>query len=180
MTVTPTSLTDVLLIERRVFGDERGGFVEAWNAERYREAGIAETFVQDNVSYSKHGVLRGLHLQRAPHAQGKLVSVLQGEVFDVAVDVRPDSATFGQWVGETLSAENGRQLYIPPGFAHGFVVTHQDAIFAYKCTEVYAPHAEVSLRWDDPEIGIAWPVRDPKLSQKDRAAQELSAVVDQL
>ena len=177
MTVTPTALPGVMLIERRVFSDDRGWFVEAWNAERYREAGIAEAFVQDNVSYSRHGVLRGLHLQRDPHAQGKLVSVLHGEVWDVAVDVRPASPTFGQWVGETLSAENGRQLYIPPGFAHGFVVTGDDAVFVYKCTEAYAPHAEGCIRWDDPDIGIAWPVASPTVSERDAAAGGLHEVI---
>lgn len=173
MTVTPTALPDVLRVERRVFQDDRGWFVEAWSAERYRQAGIAEAFVQDNASFSEHGVLRGLHLQRAPHAQGKLVSVLQGEVFDVAVDVRPDSPTFGEWVGETLSAENGVQLYIPPGFAHGFVVTSEAALFTYKCTDVYAPACEASVRWDDPDIGIAWPLASPAVSPKDAAAPSL-------
>ena len=177
MTVAPTALPDVLLIERRVFGDARGWFVEAWNAERYREAGLLTPFVQDNVSYSTHGPLRGLHLQRDPHAQGKLVSVVRGEVFDVAVDVRPASPTFGQWVGETLSAENGRQLYIPPGFAHGFAVTGDDALVTYKVTAPYAPHAEVCVRWDDPEIGIAWPVASPLVSERDRAAGGLLEVL---
>jgi len=177
MVVVPSRLSDVLLIERRVFSDDRGWFVEAWNAERYREAGMAETFVQDNVSYSTHGVLRGLHFQRDPHAQGKLVSVLRGEVFDVVVDIRPASSTFGQWMGETLSAENGRQLYIPPGFAHGFVVTSDDAVFLYKCTAAYAPQAEGCIRWDDPDIGIAWPVARPTVSERDAAAGSLRKVV---
>lgn len=178
MIVTPTSIPDVLRIQRRVFGDERGWFVEAWNAARYREAGIDVAFVQDNVSYSQHGVLRGLHLQRDPHAQGKLVSVLEGEVFDVAVDVRPESETFGQWVGETLSAENGLQLYIPPGFAHGFVVTSEAAVFSYKCTRRYAPESEISIRWDDPAIGIGWPVENPIVSGKDAAAGTLHDLVE--
>lgn len=175
MIVRPTELPDVLRIERRVFRDERGWFVEGWNAERYAEAGIAEAFVQDNVSFSERGVLRGLHLQRAPHAQGKLVSVLSGAVWDVAVDVRSESETFGAWVGETLSAENGVQLYIPPGFAHGFVVTGDHAVFAYKCTAPYVPEAEVSVRWDDPEIGIDWPIDQPVLSAKDAEAPTLRA-----
>lgn len=170
MTISSTDLPDVLRIERRVFRDDRGWFVESWNADRYTEAGIAEGFVQDNVSFSQHGVLRGLHLQRDPYAQGKLVSVLSGEVWDVAVDVRPESETFGQWVGETLSAENGVQLYIPPGFAHGFVVTGDHAVFSYKCTALYAPEAEVSIRWNDPEIGIQWPVDRPVVSGKDARA----------
>ena len=176
MIVVPTAIPDVLRIQRRVFGDERGWFVEAWNAASYREAGIDVAFVQDNVSYSRYGVLRGLHPQRPPHAQGKLVSVLDGEVFDVAVDVRPESETFGQWVGETLSAENGLQLYIPPGFAHGFVVTSEAAVFSYKCTQRYAPASEVSIRWDDPEIGIDWPVASPIVSGKDAAAPPLQQV----
>ena len=173
MTVRPTMLTEVLLIERRVYGDARGWFVEAWNAERYREAGIEETFVQDNASYSVRGVLRGLHFQRDPHAQGKLVSVLRGEVFDVAVDIRPASPTCGQWVGETLSAENGRQLYIPPGFAHGFAVTSADALVTYKVTAPYAPQAEACIRWDDPAIGIEWPIDRPTLAERDAAAGSL-------
>ncbi|GAB5534152.1 MAG: dTDP-4-dehydrorhamnose 3,5-epimerase [Rubricoccaceae bacterium] len=174
MTVRPTALPDVLRIERRVYGDSRGWFVEAWSAERYRDAGISAPFVQDNVSYSPHGVLRGLHLQREPHAQGKLVSVVRGEVFDVAVDIRPASPTVGQWVGETLSAENGRQLYIPPGFAHGFVVTGDDALVTYKVTTPYAPQAEACIRWDDPEIGIEWPIDHPTLAERDATAGSLS------
>lgn len=170
MIVTPTAIPDVLRIQRRVFDDERGWFVEAWNAASYINAGIDADFVQDNVSYSRRGVLRGLHLQRFPHAQGKLVSVLAGEVFDVAVDVRPESGTFGQWVGETLSAENGLQLYIPPGFAHGFVVMSEAAVFSYKCTKLYAPASEIGFRWDDPEIGIDWPLGvAPIVSPKDRS-----------
>lgn len=174
MTITPTAIPDVLRIERRVFGDARGWFVEGWSAERYAAAGLREQFVQDNVSRSEHGVLRGLHLQRDPHAQGKLVSVMSGEVWDVAVDVRPWSPTYGQWVGETLSAENGVQLYIPPGFAHGFVVTGDHAVFGYKCTTPYAPAAEVSICWDDPDLAIDWPVAGPRLSDKDAAAPWLA------
>ena len=173
MTVRETSLPGVLLLESRVYRDERGWFKEAWHEARYREAGVDATFVQDNVSYSEHGVLRGLHLQN-PRPQGKLVGVLSGEVFDVAVDVRAGSATFGQWVGETLSAENGRQLWIPPGFAHGFVVTGDHAVFLYKCTDVYAPEAELSVRWDDPDIGIGWPLIEPVVSPKDAAAPSLA------
>lgn len=178
MIVRPTTVPGVLRIERRVFSDARGWFVEAWNAERYRESGIEETFVQDNASYSTQGVLRGLHFQRPPDAQGKLVSVLRGEVFDVAVDIRPTSPTVGQWVGETLSAENGRQLYVPPGFAHGFVVTSEDALVTYKVTSAYAPQAEACIRWDDPEIGIAWPVASPTVSERDAAAKTLREVLD--
>lgn len=169
MRVTPLVLPDVLLVEPQVFGDARGYFAETFSAGRYAAAGIPGPFVQDNVSRSRRGVLRGLHLQH-PHVQGKLVSVLDGEVFDVAVDVRVGSPTFGRWVGASLSAENHRQLYIPPGFAHGFVVTSDAALFAYKCTEYYHPETERTVRWDDPRIGIAWPVDDPLVSPKDQAA----------
>ena len=176
MTIALTAIPDVLRIDRPVYKDARGWFVEAWSAERYAAAGLPVAFVQDNVSFSEHAVLRGLHLQREPQAQGKLVSVLSGEVFDVAVDVRFGSETFGQWVGETLSAENGRQLYIPPGFAHGFVVTGPHALFAYKCTAPYAPSAEAAVRWDDPELRIDWPVASPVVSAKDAAAPLLRSL----
>jgi dTDP-4-dehydrorhamnose 3,5-epimerase len=170
--VTPTRLPDVLLIEPRVLGDARGYFLETFRAEQYAEAGIPGPFVQDNVSFSQRGVLRGLHLQH-PRSQGKLVSVLRGEVFDVAVDVRVGSPTFGQWTGEYLSGETKRQLYIPPGFAHGFVVTADDALFVYKCTEYYDSTSEHSVRWNDPRIGIEWPVANPSLSAKDSVAPHL-------
>lgn len=173
MQVKQTSLPGVLLIEPRVFGDARGFFLETWQAARYREAGIPEEFVQDNVSFSRRGVLRGLHYQ-LPHAQGKLVTVLQGEVFDVAVDIRRGSPHFGQWVGITLSGESLHQLYVPPGFAHGFCVTSETALFSYKCTDVYAPQAEGAVRWDDPELGIDWPVATPRLNDKDLAAPRLA------
>jgi dTDP-4-dehydrorhamnose 3,5-epimerase len=175
MKVTPTTLPDVLLVEPKVFGDTRGYFFESYNARRYAEAGIAATFVQDNVSLSQRGVLRGLHFQH-PYGQGKLVGVLKGEVFDVAVDVRRGSPTFGRWVGECLSAENMRQLYLPPGFAHGFLVTSDEALFAYKCTEYYRPEAERSIRWDDARIGIDWPVEGPVVSAKDHVAVTLDAM----
>jgi dTDP-4-dehydrorhamnose 3,5-epimerase len=173
MNVTETRLPGVLLIEAKRFHDERGYFLESWNERRYREAGIPGPFVQDNVSLSRKGVLRGLHYQREPHGQGKLVSVLRGEVFDVAVDLRAGSETFRQWVGVTLSAEDGRQLYIPEGFAHGFVVTREEAILAYKCTDVYHPETEETIRWDDPEIAIEWPVEQPILSEKDRQGKRM-------
>jgi dTDP-4-dehydrorhamnose 3,5-epimerase len=173
--VTPTSLPEVLLVEPAVFGDARGYFFESFSASRYEEAGIEGPFVQDNVSFSQRGVLRGLHLQY-PAAQGKLVSVLEGEVFDVAVDVRAGSPRFGRWVGETLSSQNKRQLWVPSGFAHGFVVTSAQALFAYKCTQYYRPEAEVCLRWDDPRIGVAWPSLDVTLSAKDRAGVALDAI----
>jgi dTDP-4-dehydrorhamnose 3,5-epimerase len=173
--VTPTALPEVLLVEPTVFGDARGYFFESYSARRYAEAGITATFVQDNVSRSRRGVLRGLHYQH-PHGQGKLVGVLEGEVFDVAVDVRRGSPTFGRWVGECLSAENKRQLYLPPGFAHGFLVTSEDALFAYKCTDYYHPEAERSIRWDDGRIGIEWPVEGPVVSAKDHVAVTLDAI----
>lgn len=152
-----------------------GFFVEIWNAQRYRELGIAETFVQDNLSYSARGILRGLHYQH-PHGQGKLVSVLDGEVFDVAVDVRRGSPSFGKWVGQVLSSENKRQMYIPEGFAHGFAVTSASALFHYKCTAYYDRSSEGSLRWDDPELAIEWPIRDAVLSAKDASAPRLREV----
>ncbi len=170
MTVTETKLAGVLVIEPRVFSDDRGLFYEAYHAERYRQAGADATFVQDNVSRSSRGVLRGLHFQRPPHAQAKLVSVLEGAVYDVAVDLRRDSPTFGQHVGVELSAENGRQLYVPVGFAHGFAVTSETALLAYKCSAFYAPEAEGSVRWNDPALGINWPTKASLLSDEDRAA----------
>jgi len=172
MNVVETSLPGVLLLEPRVFGDERGFFMETWNGRRYEEAGLPVRFVQDNLSYSAHGVLRGLHFQN-PQPQGKLVSVLRGEVFDVAVDIRVGSPTFGEWTGVTLSAENKRQFYVPPDFAHGFLVTGEDALFFYKCTEYYAPGAEGIVLWNDPDIGIEWPTDSPTLSERDGDAPTL-------
>jgi dTDP-4-dehydrorhamnose 3,5-epimerase len=174
MRVIETDLEGVLIVESNVYHDERGYFLESWNRQRYGQAGLDISFVQDNVSFSKKGVLRGLHFQVAPRAQGKLVSVLGGEVFDVAVDLRSKSPTFGRWVGTYLSEENRRQLYVPDGFAHGFAVTSQTALVSYKCTEVYSPEHEQSLIWNDPELGIEWPVSEPLLSVKDRAAPRLS------
>ncbi len=176
MQTTETSIPGVLVIEPRLFRDARGFFLESYNVARYREAGLDVTFVQDNVSRSSHGVLRGLHMQAGAHAQGKLVSVLDGEVFDVAVDARIGSPTYGQSVGVTLSAETGRQLYIPPGFLHGFVVTSETALFAYKCTGYYAPEAEFSVAWNDPDLRIDWPTEAPELSAKDAAAPRLRDV----
>jgi dTDP-4-dehydrorhamnose 3,5-epimerase len=170
--VVETELPSVLLIEPKVFGDERGFFMESWNARHYEEAGLPGRFVQDNLSHSARGVLRGLHFQN-PQPQGKLVSVLQGEVFDVAVDIRLGSPTFGGWTGMTLSAENKRQFYVPPGFAHGFVVTCEPALFLYKCTDYYAPSFERVILWNDPDIGIEWPIAAPTLSERDRAAPPL-------
>jgi len=167
--VHTTPLEGVLLVEPQVHGDARGYFLEAYHQERYAAAGIPGPFVQDNLSRSQRGVLRGLHFQN-PHAQAKLAFVLEGEVFDVAVDVRVGSPSYGKWFGTTLSAENKRQLFIPMGFAHGFCVLSEHALFAYKCGEFYAPASDRCLRWDDPEIGIEWPIESPSLSAKDAAA----------
>lgn len=167
MMIVETKIPGLIIIEPKVFGDNRGFFLETWNKERYRTAGIPEDFVQDNVSLSRRGVLRGLHFQN-PHRQGKLVYVLQGDVFDVAVDIRLGSPTFGQWVGIALSAENKLQLYIPRGFAHGFCVTSETALFVYKCTDFYNQGAEGCILWNDPALGIDWPVLAPELSAKDR------------
>jgi dTDP-4-dehydrorhamnose 3,5-epimerase len=175
MKVTELEIPGVLLVEPRVFGDARGWFMESWHAERYAEAGIGPRFVQDNFSMSGRGTLRGLHYQQ-PHAQGKLVSVLEGEVWDVAVDIRVGSPTYGRWAATVLSAENHRQLYIPAGFAHGFVVTSERALFHYKCTEQYRPEAEGTVYWNDPELGIEWPVEAPTVSHKDATALPLSQI----
>ena len=169
MNVCETRLPGVLLIEPQVFRDERGCFVEMWNQERYTSTGLDHEFVQDNLSWSGRDVLRGLHYQY-PTPQGKLVSVLQGSAFDVAVDVRHGSPTFGQWVGVELSGKNMRQIFIPEGFAHGFVVTSEAALLSYKCTAPYVPAHEHSLRWNDPTLAIDWPVSNPVLSLKDAAA----------
>jgi dTDP-4-dehydrorhamnose 3,5-epimerase len=173
MNIIETSLPGVLIIEPKVFGDERGFFLETWNQTRYAESGLPTRFVQDNLSFSRRSILRGLHFQN-PHAQGKLVYVLQGEVFDVAVDVRLGSPTFGRSESVVLSAENKRQLYIPPGFAHGFCVTSDTALFAYKCTDFYHPQSEGSILWSDPDLAIAWPVQEPELSAKDRGGVRLA------
>ena len=172
MNVLTCELPGLLILEPKVFGDSRGFFMETWNLRRYREAGIPLDFVQDNISFSRRGTLRGLHFQN-PTAQGKLLHVLQGEVFDVAVDIRHSSPTFGKWHGLNLSAENKRQFYIPPGFAHGFAVLSETALFQYKCTDFYNPGCEVTLQWDDPEVGIQWPVDSPLLSDKDRKGLSL-------
>lgn len=175
MNVIETGLPEVLIVEPKVFGDQRGFFVELFSARRYADAGMRDAFVQDNISRSKRGVLRGLHFQH-PHDQAKLVWVLEGEVYDVVVDIRVGSPTFGQWCGTYLSAENKRQLYIPQGFAHGFMVTSESALFTYKCSDYYHPESERSILWNDPRIGIQWPVGDVELSAKDKAAQALDAM----
>jgi dTDP-4-dehydrorhamnose 3,5-epimerase len=165
-------LPGILLLEPNVFGDARGFFMETWHRERYREAGLPADFVQDNVSLSGRGVLRGLHFQH-PHAQGKLVYVLEGEVLDVAVDVRLGSSTFGKWLAVLLSAENRRQMYIPEGFAHGLCTLSERALFVYKCTELYHPEAERTILWNDPDIAIAWPLTRPLVSPRDAHAPRL-------
>ena len=162
----PASIEGLLIIEPTVFGDERGFFMEAYSRDRYAEMGLPREFVQDNVSLSAHGILRGLHLQH-PNGQGKLCQVLEGEVFDVAVDVRVGSPTFGSWEGVRLSSENKRQLYVPPGFAHGFCVLSERALFSYKCTDFYSAATELGVAWNDPDIGIDWPIDTPRLSAKD-------------
>jgi dTDP-4-dehydrorhamnose 3,5-epimerase len=166
MNIIACDIGGLLTLEPKVFGDARGFFMETWNRKRYAEAGINFDFVQDNISLSRRGILRGLHFQN-PGGQGKLVSVLQGEVFDVAVDLRKSSPTFGRWHGVTLSGENKRQFFVPPGFAHGFAVMSETALFAYKCTDFYSPQTELTLAWNDPEVGIRWPLENPQLSEKD-------------
>jgi len=167
--VTRTELDGLIIIEPAFFEDDRGFFMEAWHHSKYKEAGVPAQFVQDNISLSKFGVLRGLHFQ-SPGEQGKLVSVLKGEVFDVAVDIRVDSPTYKKWVGVNLSESNRKQLWIPPGFAHGFTALSDDALFLYKCSEYYNRQYEHTLRWDDPDIGIDWPGTKHIMSEKDAAA----------
>lgn len=179
MNVDTTPLPGVLLVTPRVFGDARGFFLETFSADKYAERGISGPFVQDNWSRSAKNILRGLHFQH-PHGQGKLVSCTRGAVFDVAVDVRLGSPHFGKWFGVELSEENKKQLWIPPGFAHGFCVLSDVADFVYKCTALYAPAHERSVLWNDPDIGIDWPVKEPLLSSKDAAATKLSAMHDAL
>jgi dTDP-4-dehydrorhamnose 3,5-epimerase len=177
--VTPTSISDVLIIEPRVFGDERGFFFESYNQQAFKTAcGVDAQFVQDNHSRSARGVLRGLHYQ-LEQAQGKLVRVVRGAVFDVAVDIRKTSATFGQWVGVELSEENHRQLWVPPGFAHGFLTLSESADFLYKTTDYYAPQHERCIAWNDPTLGIDWPLQGlaPQISAKDQAGVALGEAV---
>jgi dTDP-4-dehydrorhamnose 3,5-epimerase len=174
-TVTPTAMPEVLVLEPKVFGDARGFFFESFNARDFAEVtGLDVSFVQDNHSKSSQGVLRGMHYQ-IQHPQGKLVRVVQGAVFDVAVDMRKSSPTFGRWVGEVLSADNHKQLWVPPGFAHGFVVLSESAEFLYKTTDYWYPEFERSLLWNDADVGIAWPIDfEPKLAAKDAAGKSLA------
>ena len=175
MRFTPLALPDVILVEPDVHRDARGFFLETYHVERYRSGGIPGPFVQDNHSRSVRGTLRGLHAQRR-RPQGKLVRAVDGEMFDVAVDIRRASPTFGRWVGVRLSGENFRQLYVPPGFAHGFCVLSEVVNVEYKCTDFYDPGDEIGLVWNDPEVGIEWPVSDPIISEKDRRLPPLKSL----
>ncbi|MGE0101906.1 MAG: dTDP-4-dehydrorhamnose 3,5-epimerase [Blastocatellales bacterium] len=177
-----TDIPDVVIIEPQIFRDDRGFFLESYHEKKYREGGIEATFVQDNHSKSLRGTVRGLHAQLR-HPQGKLIRVIEGEIFDVAVDLRRESDSFGHWVGAWLSAENFRQLYVPPGFAHGFCVTSEFAQVEYKCTDFYDPSSEISILWNDPQLAIDWPVEIqamPILSKKDMAARPLRELMDML
>lgn len=167
MKIVDTTIDGVVIIEPEVFGDQRGFFLESFQVQRYRDAGIEDTFIQDNISRSVEGTLRGLHYQY-PRGQAKLVQVLHGEIFDVAVDIRRGSPSFGKWVGVTLSAENHRQMYIPQGFAHGFCVLSESALFMYKCSDYYVPQDEQGVLWSDPELNIQWPITKPVLSSRDQ------------
>ena len=175
MKIIPTSIPDVIVIEPKVYGDTRGFFQETYHADRFREAGINETFVQDNHSRSTRGVLRGLHYQLV-QPQGKLVSVIRGEVLDIALDIRKGSATFGQWCAVTLNDTNHRQMYVPPGFAHGFCVISETVDFVYKCTDYYHPESERGIQWNDPELNIDWSIPEGEiiLSEKDKQHLPLS------
>jgi dTDP-4-dehydrorhamnose 3,5-epimerase len=179
MKITPTALPGVLLVEPTVFQDERGFFLEVFHAGKFAEQGLDVAFVQDNHSLSRQGTLRGLHVQ-LPKSQGKLVRCTEGSVFDVAVDIRRGSPAFGDWFGIELSADNFRQLWVPPDFAHGFCVLSDRAQLEYKCTELYDPEGDLSIAWNDPAIGIAWPVEGPVLSAKDAAAKKLDELGDRL
>ena len=179
MKFTLKDIPDVILIEPDVHRDARGFFLETWHQRKYAEGGVSGPFVQDNHSNSRRGALRGLHAQRE-RPQGKLVRVVQGEVLDVAVDIRRGSPTFGKWVGDRLSGENLRQLWVPPGFAHGFCVLSESVHLEYKCTDFYDASDEIAVAWNDPEIGIEWPIVSPTLSAKDAAAPPLGALLDQL
>ena len=179
MKLTPLEIADVLLLEPEVFDDKRGYLLETYNRQRYASNGLDVTFVQDNMSSSVRGVLRGLHFQN-PRTQGKLVSVVVGSVFDVAVDIRLGSPSFGQWVGVTLSGALHNQLYVPPGFAHGFCVTSESAVFVYKCTDYYAPDCERGISFDDPALGIEWPVKELLISPKDKAYVPLGGLPESM
>ena len=176
MKIVETTINDVKIVEPKRFGDQRGYFFESWHQEKYKEAGITANFVQDNCSRSCTGTIRGLHYQ-LNHPQAKLVQVLKGSVFDVAVDIRVGSPTFGQWVGVELSEDNGRQIYVPEGFAHGFCVLSNEAIFSYKCSDYYRPEDEGGILWSDPDVGITWPDVESVLSEKDQIYPCLSDIM---
>jgi dTDP-4-dehydrorhamnose 3,5-epimerase len=171
LTITPLEIPEILLLQHTIHSDERGWFVELWNPRGSGHPGLPTLFAQDNMVYSRKGVLRGLHFQQ-PHAQGKLITTAQGEIFDVAVDIRPQSRTFGCWTSSVLKP--GSALYIPPGFAHGYQVLSSAALVVYKCTESYHPESEHTLAWDDAALAITWPIASPVLSEKDRRGQALS------
>jgi dTDP-4-dehydrorhamnose 3,5-epimerase len=175
MNIVRTELPGVVIVEPKIFGDARGFFVETWQSRRYGEAGMPAVMVQDNVSLSSRGVLRGLHYQ-LPYPQGKLVTVLDGEIIDAAVDIRVGSPTFGRSVVVRLSSDNKRQIYVPPGFAHGFYVTSETALITYKCTEIYRPEFDRGIRWNDPKLAVAWQAEEPRLSAKDAASPFLADV----
>ena len=179
MRFVPCGIPDVLIIEPDVYRDARGFFLETYHEEKYREGGVAGPFVQDNHSRSVGGTLRGLHLQ-ARRPQGKLIRVVEGEIFDVAVDVRRGSPSFGRWVGHSLSAENFRQCWVPPGFAHGFCVLSEFAHVEYKCTELYDPAGELGIVWNDPALGIVWPIQNPIVSDRDRRHPKLAELMAML
>jgi dTDP-4-dehydrorhamnose 3,5-epimerase len=176
MQITETNLPGLLVIDPTVFGDDRGYFLESYNLETFKAAGLETDFVQDNESKSSKGVLRGLHFQEPPFAQGKLVRVARGAVMDISVDIRKDSSTYGKWVAYELSERNKRMLWIPPGFAHGFVTLEDDTIFIYKCTNLYNRESENSIRWNDPDLNIDWGVENPVISDKDLRAPFFKAL----
>ena len=175
MKVLPTEIGAVVIIEPEVFGDQRGFFLESFQRRRYGESGIDTDFVQDNISFSVRNTLRGLHFQN-PRGQAKLVQVLEGEIYDVAVDIRRGSPTFGQWTSALLSGDNHRQFFLPAGFAHGFCVISETALFMYKCSEYYAPESEAGICWNDPDLAIPWPIQNPILSQRDSNFPQLRAI----
>ena len=176
MKITTSLIEGILIIEPKIFNDKRGFFMETYNQDRYNAFGINATFVQDNLSYSMKNTLRGLHFQ-IKHPQAKLIQVISGKIFDVAVDLRPGFATFGKWTGFHLSGENRRQVFIPEGFAHGFCVLSESALFHYKCSDFYAPDDESGIIWSDPDIGIKWPVENPIVSEKDKQYQKFSELI---
>lgn len=177
MDIIRTNIPDVLIIKPKIFADERGSFYETYHKNRFRDIGIHDEFVQDNESTSQKNVLRGLHMQKPPYAQGKLVRVIKGSVLDVVVDLRIKSAHYGQWVSTIISSENKIMFWVPAGFAHGFLTLEDDTVFSYKCTQIYNKDAEMSIRWDDPTIAVDWGIKEPLLSPKDKTAPLFSEFV---